>query len=339
MRILYRPVIYYQTDARWKNVPYAVRGESSTLGGSGCGPTSMAMVLATWVDKNVTPATECAWALRNGYKAKNQGTYYSYFVPAAKRYNLKCTRVNTESIYGNNKSSCHDTAKKAIENNHLVIACMGKGLWTKSGHYILVYNIQGNTIYINDPASSRVERTQGDYSLFKKQVKYYWIIENPSGSSANNFPGGVKIEDVYCLVKVLDKTGLNCRTGYGMEYPVIKTFPYLATLRITKKSSNGWGYVENTGWVNLFNTQNLVGESDLNMTRQEFLDGLSEKEAYQLYTKAMSYAAKLPTPDWAVKEGSWKKAESMNIIHGDPERLIKRDESVAILYRLGLLDK
>ena len=61
-----KPVSYLQTDPRWKNVPYAVKGEHSTIGGSGCGPTSMAMVLATWADPAVTPLTECAWALKHG---------------------------------------------------------------------------------------------------------------------------------------------------------------------------------------------------------------------------------------------------------------------------------
>lgn len=174
-----QPVSYFQTDPKWKNVSYSAKGESTTIGASGCGPTAMSMVLATWADKNVTPKTECAWALANGYKAPHQGTYYSYFVPAANRYGLGCRRLNTASIYGNASSQVHQEAKKEIDKGNLVIACMGKGLWTSSGHYVLVWKIEGNTIYINDPASTRLARTQGDYSLFKQQVKYYWVIEAP----------------------------------------------------------------------------------------------------------------------------------------------------------------
>ena len=174
-----QPVSYLQTDPKWKNVSYSAKGESTTIGASGCGPTAMSMVLATWADKNVTPKTECAWALANGYKAPHQGTYYSYFVPAANRYGLGCRRLNTASIYGNASSQVHQEAKREIDKGNLVIACMGKGLWTSSGHYVLVWKIDGNTIYINDPASTRLARTQGDYSLFKQQVKYYWTIIAP----------------------------------------------------------------------------------------------------------------------------------------------------------------
>lgn len=175
-----QPVLYYQTDPKWKSIPYAVAGESATIGGSGCGPTSMAMVLATWADKTVTPKTECAWALSHGYKAKGQGTYYSYFVPAAKRYGLECRQLNAASIYGNSSSAHHAAVKQELDRGNFVIACMGKGLWTRSGHYVLVWAVDGNTVFINDPASSSQARVRGSWSLFRQQVKFYWVIKRPA---------------------------------------------------------------------------------------------------------------------------------------------------------------
>ena len=118
--------------------------------------------------------------MAHGYKALNQGTYYSYFVPAAKRYNLTCYQVNGSNIYGNANATAHTTARQAVDNGDLVIACMGKGLWTRSGHFVLVYGIEGNMVYINDPASTKMARTHGNYLVFKTQVKYYWIIKKPS---------------------------------------------------------------------------------------------------------------------------------------------------------------
>ncbi len=174
-----QPVSYLQTGPRWANGSYSARGESTTIGRAGCGPTAMSMVLATWADASVTPKTECAWALAHGYKAPRQGTYYGYFVPAAKRYGLSCRQLNSASIYGNAGSVHHDTAKAELGKGNLVIACMGKGLWTSSGHYVLVWKIEGNTVYINDPASTRVARTRGDWGLFRQQVKYYWVIQCP----------------------------------------------------------------------------------------------------------------------------------------------------------------
>ena len=173
------PVSYLQTDPRWGSLDYSATGEKTTIAASGCGPTAMAMVLATWADPSVTPKTECAWALAHGYKAPRQGTYYGYFVPAGARYGLRVTRLNYTSLYGKSTSAYHAQVKDALDRGELVIACMGPGNWTSSGHYVLVWKIDGNVIYINDPASTLARRTRGSYALFKQQVKYYWVIERP----------------------------------------------------------------------------------------------------------------------------------------------------------------
>lgn len=175
-----KPVLYLQTDSRWGHLDYSAKGESTTIGASGCGPTAMAMVLATWADKQVTPATECAWALRHGYKAPHQGTYYGYFDAAAKRYGLACLRLNWSTLYGNSRSACHAQAQDAVARGDLVIACMGPGNWTRSGHYVVLWDVQGDTACINDPASTKDSRTKGSWALFKTQVKYYWIITKPN---------------------------------------------------------------------------------------------------------------------------------------------------------------
>ena len=174
-----QPVSYLQTDPRWGSLDYSAPGEKTTIAASGCGPTAMAMVLATWADAKVTPETECAWALAHGYKAPHQGTYYGYFEEAGRRYGLKTYRLNYSNLYGNDKSAYHAQVKDAMDRGELAIACMGKGNWTRSGHYVLVWKVDGNVIFINDPASTKPVRTRGAYSLFKQQVKYYWIIERP----------------------------------------------------------------------------------------------------------------------------------------------------------------
>lgn len=198
-----QPVSYLQIDPEWKNKPYAVKGESSTIGGSGCGPTAMAMVLATWADSRVTPGTECAWALKNGFKAPHSGTYYSYFVPAARRYGLACTQLNGASIYGNAGSGLHAQVLSFLAQGDLIIACMGKGNWTKSGHYVLLWDVQGDTAYVNDPASTLERRTRGSWALFRRQVKFYWRIRRPNSVPLNkgDEPMAMTAEEIRTLVE------------------------------------------------------------------------------------------------------------------------------------------
>lgn len=176
-----QPVVYYQTDKRWAALPYAAAGETATIGGSGCGPTAMAMVLATWADPKVTPQTECAWALKNGFKALKHGTFYAYFTPAAARYGLTCSQLNGVSLYGNSGSGLHAQVLAAVKKGDLVIACMGPGNWTSGGHFVLLWDVdtEQDIAYVNDPASALARRTRGSWRLFKSQLKFYFRILRP----------------------------------------------------------------------------------------------------------------------------------------------------------------
>lgn len=171
-----KPVSYFQTDPQWSRVPYRVEGESSTIGTAGCGPTCAAMLIQTLTGETFTPEDACKWSLEHGYKALNQGTYYSYFEPQFKAFGVQCGRINTSNIYGSANSCAHDEVVELLKEGYYVIACMGKGLWTRSGHFVVVWWEDGK-VHINDPASSKRARTEGDLQTFKSQVKYYWWID------------------------------------------------------------------------------------------------------------------------------------------------------------------
>lgn len=176
---MYKPISYLQTDPRWKNYNYSAKGEKKTIGSSGCGTTAAAMVIATLKDKSVTPITTSEWSMAHGYKALNQGTYYTYFVPQFSAYGITCKRLNTSNLYGISSSAAHTEAQNALKNGDWVIACMGAGNWTTSGHYILLYAYENGYVYINDPASTKNSRVKNTWALFAKQVKYMWRITVP----------------------------------------------------------------------------------------------------------------------------------------------------------------
>lgn len=177
-----KPVFYLQTDPKWKDKPYRTPQESSTIGSAGCGPSSMAMVIATWADPKVTPVDTCAWAIKNGYKATGNGTYHSYFVPQAAAYGLECKRINTTSFAYMSASEAekyHQQAKALVDDGYLMVSLMGKGNWTKGGHYVLWYSNDGDYVLINDPASTKETRARNTFKLFKSEVRFYWAIKPP----------------------------------------------------------------------------------------------------------------------------------------------------------------
>lgn len=173
-----RPVSYFQTDPRWKNKDYSAAGESQkrTIGSSGCGPSCAAMLIETLTGKTFTPADACAWSLAHGYKAPNQGTYYSYFPAQFKAHGIECRQLNRANVYGKPNDPIHQKALELLKQGYYLIAVMGKGFWTTSGHYVVVWWADGK-IRINDPNSTREARENGDPATFRSQVKYYWAID------------------------------------------------------------------------------------------------------------------------------------------------------------------
>lgn len=151
-------------------------------------------MIATLQDNNVTPVTTALWSMAHAYKALNQGTYYSYFVPQMSAYGVACKRLNTSNLYGKSSSAAHTEALNALKNGDWVIACMGKGNWTSSGHFILLYGYENGYVYINDPASTKAARVKNTWALFARQVKYMWTVpvpdvhKNPGSSSSASVP-------------------------------------------------------------------------------------------------------------------------------------------------------
>lgn len=171
-----QPVSYLQTDPRWKNLPYRVTGETSTIGGSGCGPTAAAMCIETLTGKTFTPADACKWSVDHGYKALNQGTYYSYFPPQFEAFGIKCWQLSWTNTYHNPTSKIHDEMLNYIKQGYYAIALMKKGNWTSGGHFIVVWWADGK-IRINDPASTKDSRLNGDINTFRNEAAYYWIVD------------------------------------------------------------------------------------------------------------------------------------------------------------------
>lgn len=227
-----QPVSYLQTDVRWKNKDYSAKGESKkrTIGSSGCGPTCAAMLIETITGKTFTPADACAWSLKHGYKAPNQGTYYSYFAPQFKEFGIGCEQLNWKNVYGKTSDPVHAKAFDLLKKGYYLIAVMGKGLWTTSGHFVVVWWEDGK-VRINDPNSTKSDRLNGNLSTFKSQVKYYWAIDarkhNENGKAASSKATAKEVDkakyrnDSYAKTYTV-QTSLNMRSGAGTGKSVVR---------------------------------------------------------------------------------------------------------------------
>lgn len=212
-----KPIDYKQGDSNWGSLPYRVPGEISTIKSAGCGPTSMADVLAAIVSPYINPATCAAWARQHGYKVLQSGTSYSYPVAQAAAYGVSVRRLNTANVYGKPADAVHNKALAELQAGNWLVACMGKGLWTSSGHYIVAYGYSGGNVYICDPASSKAVRACNSWDLFKSQVKYYWAVDVPAMIRQGGIvkDGDYRQEDFVREVQMCTGSTIDGKAGSG----------------------------------------------------------------------------------------------------------------------------
>ena len=127
-KVLNNCVKYLQWDSKWKNVKYSTHTNAQTIGNSGCGPTSMAMILATWENSNITPVQTCEEAFQNGYRTYDSGTAWGYFKYVFKHHDCFSKYVETSSV---------STLTAALREGALAVCSMNANdnhFWTSGGY-------------------------------------------------------------------------------------------------------------------------------------------------------------------------------------------------------------
>ncbi len=164
-------VIYYnQLDAKYANQSYG----TDNIGRYGCGPTAMAIVVSSMTTTRIDPIQMAKWAYQNGYWCKGSGSYHALIPGAARNWGLPvsgCTASQPQWI------------KDALANGKLIVALMGKGHFTSSGHFIVLRGIKDGKILVADPSSYGRSEKLWDLDIFLKEAKHgasaggpFWII-------------------------------------------------------------------------------------------------------------------------------------------------------------------
>lgn len=170
-------VYYLQTDPRWGSLIY---GGEDTIAKYACGPTSMAIVVSSLTDIGIDPVQMSGWAFNKGYWYPKSGSLHSVVNGTAKAFGLKSEGVGNDS----------DTPKKvkeALKNGDMVVVLMGKGHFTKGGHFIVLRGITAEgKILVADCNSRENTMTEWDFETIQSEAKWasdggpFWIIRNPN---------------------------------------------------------------------------------------------------------------------------------------------------------------
>lgn len=166
-------VVYYnQADERWKDKPY---GKTGTIGRSGCGPTSLAIVVSSLTDKKIDPVQMSTWAYENGYYCEGVGSYHTLIPDGAKHFGLKvegCASSEPQKIVD------------ALVAGKLIIAIMAEGHFTRNGHFIVLRGVtEDKKILVADPVSRTRSEEKWDLSIVLNEANKgadaggpFWII-------------------------------------------------------------------------------------------------------------------------------------------------------------------
>lgn len=149
-----KKVVYYnQGEDPWATMSYG----ASTIKASGCGPTSLAIVISTLTGQTVTPEMTCAFSIANGEYIYGLGTCHSFPMNAAHHWGLNCERVG--------KDRMGDVVNALKDGKMVVEICEAYTITgSGSGHFIVLTGVtKDGYITIADCASR--ERTGKVYSV------------------------------------------------------------------------------------------------------------------------------------------------------------------------------
>ena len=164
-------VVYFnQLDERYAGQPYG----TDHIGGYGCGPTAMSIVVSSLTSETVDPIEMARWSYENGYWCSKSGSYHALIPAAAKAWGLPvegCSASEGQKLVD------------ALADGKLVVAIMLKGHFTNSGHFIVLRGVKDGKILVADPASYDRSGMEWDLSIILNEASThagaggpFWII-------------------------------------------------------------------------------------------------------------------------------------------------------------------
>lgn len=166
-------VVYYsQSEEPWKSSLYGTK----SIGGYGCGPVSMAIVISSLTRSFVDPVCVAEWAYVNGHQMSNGGSYWSLFPDAAAHWGLSCVQVSISNA---------DTIVEALQSGKLVV-CSGRGdnPYTSGGHILVLRGVTSEgKILMADPYTAKYpDNSFQEWTMAEIQdgLRAWWIIEKSS---------------------------------------------------------------------------------------------------------------------------------------------------------------
>lgn len=156
--------LYQQWDTRWGYREYG----DNLIAINGCGPTCLSMVAVGLLkDTSLNPAKICEYSENNGYYDSVNGTLWDLMRKGASGLGLKVTEIGLDK----------EVIINHLNKGHPIIATMGPGDFTTTGHFIVLTGINDQEeVTVNDPNNISRSNKKWDLDTITSQVKNLWAF-------------------------------------------------------------------------------------------------------------------------------------------------------------------
>ena len=151
-----------QWDERWGYGSYA--GEP--FGVSGCGPTCLSMVcLYLRGDASLTPDYIGRFSEENGYSVHGSGSSWTLISQGGVQLGLDVTEIPLDE----------QRMIRNLEVGNPIICAMGPGVFTTTGHFIVLTGYENGKFTVNDPNSRSRSQQLWEYHSFAGDIGNLWV--------------------------------------------------------------------------------------------------------------------------------------------------------------------
>ncbi len=158
--------LFLQWDERWGYIPYG----TDVAGVTACGPLCLSMVAFYLTgDENMSPDKMIQFSIDEGHCVPGNGSAWTLISKGAVKLGLNVKELPL----------VEGRIRKELESGNPVICVMGPGIFTTSGHYIVLTGYEDGKFRVNDPNSLVRSSQLWSYDEIQDQIRNLWAISKP----------------------------------------------------------------------------------------------------------------------------------------------------------------
>lgn len=157
--------LFIQWDEKWGYDKYG----NNYIAINGCGPTALSMVLVGLTgNTELNPKVIADYSEKNGFYINGEGSKWSMMTEIPPHYGVTAKEVPLS------KAVITEELKKGIP----IIDCVGPGVFTKTGHFIVLTGITDDgKVIVNDPDSIIKSKETWNLDIFMKESRGLWAFQ------------------------------------------------------------------------------------------------------------------------------------------------------------------